>query len=150
MWPGQSILWHRHRRRWENIPNFSFTFPPSFAQTFWAMLVSHPPCLPCTFALGASNLKRSLGWESSVSSLIPSLGEAHMVSIIPTPPQNTGSPLCALSIRLTGLLLCQCTGPGPFSAVYIIKHTLLSSCPSQGPGDVISPAAVYSYHQNIP
>lgn len=69
-----------------------------------------------------------------------------MVSITPTPPQNTGSPLSALS----GLLLCQCTGPGPFSAVYVIKHTLLSSCPSQGPGDVISPAAVYSYLKNIP
>ena len=75
-----------------------------------------------------------------------------MVSITSTPPQNTGSPLslCSLSIRLTGLLLCQCTGPGPFSAVYVIKHTLPSSCPSQGPGDVISPAAVYSYLQNIP
>lgn len=70
-----------------------------------------------------------------------------MVSITPTPPQNTGSPL---SIRLTGLLLCQRTGPGPFSAVYVIKHTLQSSCPSQGPGDVISPAAVYGYLRNIP
>lgn len=68
-----------------------------------------------------------------------------MVSITPNPPQNIGS----LSM-LTGLLFCQFTGLGPFSAVYVIKHTLLSSCPSQGPGDVISPAAVYGYLQNIP
>lgn len=68
-----------------------------------------------------------------------------MVSITPTLLQNTGSPLCALS----GLLLCQYTSPGLFSAVYVIKHTLLSSCPSQGPADVISLAAVYSYVQNI-
>lgn len=71
-----------------------------------------------------------------------------MVSITPTPPRTLG-PLSPLSILLAGLLLCQCTGPGPFSAVYVIKHTLPSSCPSQGPGDVISPAAVYSYLQNI-
>ncbi len=91
----------RKGRRWEHNPNFSFTFPPSFAQTFWAMLVSHPPCLLSTLALGASNWKRSRGWESSVSSLIPPLGEAHMVSITPTPPQNTGSPLSALSLSVS-------------------------------------------------
>lgn len=137
------------RRRWEHNPCFSFTFPPFIAQTFWAMLVSHPPCLQSTLALGASNWKRYWGWESSVSSLIPPLGEAHMVSITPTPEHWVPS-LCSFSIHLTGLLFCQCTGPGPFSAVYVIKHTLPSSCPSQGPGDVISPAAVYSYLQNIP
>ena len=76
-----------------------------------------------------------------------------MVSITPHPtPEHWVPSLCSLSlsVRLTGLLLCQCTGPGPFSAVYVIKHTLPSSCPSQGPGDVISPAAVYGYLQNIP
>lgn len=42
-----------------------------------------------------------------------------MVSI--TPPRIPG-PLSALSSRLTDLLLCQRTGMGPFSAVYVIKH----------------------------
>lgn len=89
------------RRRWEHNPYFSFTFPPYVGQTFWAMLVSHPPCLQSTLALGASNWKRYWGWESSVSSLIPPLGEAHMVSITPNPPQNIGSPLYALSLSIS-------------------------------------------------
>ena len=151
-WTAQTLaLTCRKRRRWESSPNFSFTFLPSLAQTFWAMLVSHPPCLPSTLALGASNWKRSRGWESSVSSLIPPLGEAHMVSITPTPPQNTGSPLCALSLSVSPAgSSANAPARALFSAVYVIKHTLPSSCPSQGPGDVISPAAVYSYLQNIP
>lgn len=136
------------RRRWD-LPKRIF-HPSSIlcAQTFRAMLVSHPPRLPSTFALGASNWKRSRDWESSVSSLILQLGEAHMVSITPTPSQNTGSPLCALSIRLTGLLFCQCTGPDPFSAVYIIKHTLQSSFLHRGL-EMLSPLPRYTVTTKI-
>lgn len=100
LWHGHTVLWHTDTHDPDSQthnPNFSFTFPPSFAQTFWAMLVSHPPCLPSTIALGASNWKRSWGWESSVSSLIPPLGEAHMVSITPTPPRTLG-PLSLLPL----------------------------------------------------
>lgn len=71
-----------------------------------------------------------------------------MVSITPTPSQNTGSPLCALSIRLTGLLFCQCTGPDPFSAVYIIKHTLQSSFLHRGL-EMLSPLPRYTVTTKI-
>lgn len=58
LWHEPSVLWctdmtqtsptlvvtHRKGRKCQH--NFSFTFPLSFTQTFWAMLVFHPPCVP--------------------------------------------------------------------------------------------------------
>lgn len=58
----------------------------------WASLQS-------TLALGASNWKWYWGWESSVSTLIPPLGEAHMVSITPQP--RTLGPLSMLFLSIS-------------------------------------------------
>lgn len=56
-------------------------------------------CLQSTLALGASNWKWYWGWESSVSTLIPPLGEAHMVSITPQP--RTLGPLSMLFLSIS-------------------------------------------------
>lgn len=97
----------------------AFKFPCS-NKTFWTIMVSSVPCHSRTVTLGTSNWKRFCGEESSVSSLILPLGRLTW-SQLPSPHPRTLGPLFLLSIHLPGLLLCQCTGPGPFQQFMLLS-----------------------------